>query len=388
MTSASQSAQHTARTCDPACDPYELAAPWAEELNRDLEEWDARAEFPWEKWKTVQRSGVLAMFFETRYGGLGGTLTGTMRALEGLGHTCRDAGLSFSASTQIVSVGVPLQAFGSQDLKSRFLPRIVSGELITAHAVTEPEHGSDAMNMATTARRDGEDYVIDGGKMFITNAPIADLFLLYVRTGDPGPFGLSVFLVERDRPGLKVGEPLAKMGLRTSPLSEVTFEGLRVPASRRLGGEGAGFLILDHVMKREILFSFSLTLGEMSHRLERVVRHARTRRQFGQPIGRFQGVSHKIADMKIAVETSRKWLADTGAKVEAGQDAALDIAATKIQVSEANKSTALDAVQIFGGQGYLTGTGLERDLRNAIGGTVYSGTSEIQRNRIAALLGL
>ena len=118
-------------------------------------------------------------------------------------------------------------------------------------------------------------------------------------------------------------------------------------------------------MKREILFSFSLTLGEMGHRLERVVRHARTRRQFGQPIGRFQGVSHKIADMKIAVETSRKWLADTGAKVEAGQDAALDIAATKIQVSEANKSTALDAVQIFGGQGYLTGTGLERDLRNA-----------------------
>jgi alkylation response protein AidB-like acyl-CoA dehydrogenase len=141
-------------------------------------------------------------------------------------------------------------------------------------------------------------------------------------------------------------------------------------------------------MKREILFSFSLTLGEMSHRLERVVRYARTRRQFGQPIGRFQSISHRIADMKIAVETSRKWLADTGAKVEAGQDAALDVAATKILVSEANKSTALDAVQIFGGQGYLTGTGIERDLRNAIGGTIYSGTSEIQRNRIAALLGL
>lgn len=380
MTPASESAS--------ASDPYELAAPWAEELNRDLEELDARAEFPWGKWKTVQRSGLLGVFFETRYGGLGGTLTQTMRALEGLGHTCRDAGLSFSASTQIVSVGVPLQAFAGEQLKSRFLPRIVSGELITAHAVTEPEHGSDAMNITTTARRDGEDYVIDGGKMFITNAPIADLFLLYVRTGDPGPFGLSVFLVERDSPGLRIGEPLDKMGLRTSPLSEVTFQGLRVPAARRIGSEGAGFLILDHVMKREILFSFSLTLGEMSHRLERVVRYARTRRQFGQPIGRFQSISHRIADMKIAVETSRKWLADTGAKVEAGQDAALDVAATKILVSEANKSTALDAVQIFGGQGYLTGTGIERDLRNAIGGTIYSGTSEIQRNRIAALLGL
>ncbi|WP_328916331.1 MULTISPECIES: acyl-CoA dehydrogenase family protein [unclassified Streptomyces] len=386
MTSAP--AQPAPGTPDSASDPYELATPWAEALNRDLDEFDARAEFPWEKWKTIQRSGILAVPFEKRWGGLGGTLTETMRALEGLGHTCRDAGLSFSASTQIVSVGVPLQAFAGDQLKSRFLPGIVSGELITAHAVTEPDHGSDAMNITTTARRDGDDYVIDGSKMFITNAPIADLFLLYVRTGDPGPFGLSVFLVERDSPGLRIGEPLAKMGLRTSPLSEVTFEGLRVPAARRIGSEGAGFLILDHVMKREILFSFSLTLGEMSHRLERVIRYAKTRRQFGRPIGAFQGVSHRIADMKIALETSRKWLTDTGAKVQAGQDVAIDIAATKTVVSEANKSSALDAVQIFGGQGYLTGTGIEREVRNAVGGTIYSGTSEIHRNRIAALLGL
>ncbi|MGY5052788.1 acyl-CoA dehydrogenase family protein [Streptomyces sp. 900105755] len=369
-------------------DPYTLVAPWADELNHDVEEWDARAEFPWEKWKTIRRSGLLTVPFETRYGGRGGTLADTMRALEGLGHTCRDAGLGFSAATQIVSVGVPLQAFGSEELKDRFLPRIVTGELITAHAITEPGNGSDALNISTTANRDGDDYVIDGGKTFITNAPIADLFLLYVRTGTPGPFGLSVFLVERDTPGLRVGEPLGKMGLRTSPLSEVTFEGLRVPATRRIGQEGAGFLVLDHVMKREILFSFSLTLGEMEHRLGRVLRYAKSRRQFGEPIGAFQGVSHKIADMKIAVETARKWLTDTGAKVAAGQDAAIDVAATKTVVSEANKRTALDAVQIFGGQGYLTATGIERDVRNAVGGTVYSGTSEIQRNRIASLLGL
>jgi alkylation response protein AidB-like acyl-CoA dehydrogenase len=369
-------------------DPYTLASPWADELNDDVEQWDARGEFPWEKWKAIQRSGLLAVPFETQYGGRGGTLTDTMRALEGLGRTCRDAGLSFSASTQIVSVGVPLQAFGSEDLKSRFLPGIISGEQVTAHAITEPDNGSDALNISTTATRDGDDYVIDGGKMFITNAPIADLFLLYVRTGKPGPFGLSVFLVERDTPGLRVGEPIDKMGLRTSPLSAVTFEGLRVPASRRIGQEGAGFLIMDHVMKREILFSFSLTLGEMEHRLQRVVAFAKSRRQFGTPVGSFQAVSHKIADMKIDVETARKWLADTGAKVENGQDAAIDVAATKTVVSEANKRTALDAVQIFGGQGYLTATGMERDIRNAVSGTIYSGTSEIQRNRIASLLGL
>lgn len=389
-----QSAPPTSsRSSDPSgtfgtSDPYELAAPFADELNRDIEDYDARAEFPWEKWKIIRHSGILALPFETRYGGRGRSLTETMRALEGLGHTCRDAGLTFSASTQIVSVGVPLQAFAGEELKSRFLPRIASGELITAHAITEPEHGSDAMNITTTARREGDEYVIDGGKTFITNAPIADLFLVYARTGDPGPFGLSVFFVERETAGLRIGEPLGKMGLRTSPLSEVTFQNLRVPAGRRIGSEGAGFLILDHVMKREILFSFSLTLGEMSHRLERVIRFAKQRRQFNQPIGRFQGVSHRIADMKIAVETSRKWLADTGAKVEAGQDSAIDIAATKTVVSEANKSTALDAAQIFGGQGYLTSTGIEREVRDAVGGTIYSGTSEIHRNRIAALLGL
>ncbi|QKW05256.1 acyl-CoA dehydrogenase family protein [Streptomyces sp. NA04227] len=368
--------------------PYEISAPWADALNRDVAEADARGEFPRDKWKAIQSSGILAVPFEEQYGGLGHTLTETMQALEGLGHTSRDAGLNFSTSTQIVSVGIPLQAFASPELKSMFLPKIISGDLITAHAITEPGGGSDAMNITTTARRDGDDYVIDGGKMFITNAPIADLFLLYVRTGAPGPFGLSVFLVERDTPGLGVGEPLDKLGLRTSPLGEVTLDGLRVPATRRIGQEGAGFLMLDHVMKREILFAFSITLGEMTHRLRRVVEFAKSRHQFGRPIGAFQAVSHKIADMKIAVETSRKWLADTGAKVEAGRDAAIDIAVTKTVVSEANKQTALDAVQIFGGQGYLTRTGIEQDVRNALGGTIYSGTSEIQRNRIASLLGL
>ncbi|MFD3542028.1 acyl-CoA dehydrogenase family protein [Streptomyces sp. NPDC058662] len=381
-------AQSTQQHSDAESDVYSLAAPWSEQLNSSVADWDARGEFPWDKWKTVRESGILAVPFEEQYGGMGRSLTDTMRALEGLGHTCRDAGLSFSTSTQIVSVGVPLQAFAKQELKDRFLPRIISGELVTAHAITEPDNGSDALNISTTATRDGDDYVIDGGKMFITNAPIADLFLLYVRTGTPGPFGLSVFLVERDTPGLTVGEPLDKMGLRTSPLSEVTFDGLRVPASRRIGQEGAGFLILDHVMKREILFSFSITLGEMSHRLEQVLGYAKSRRQFGRPIGGFQAVSHKIADMKIAVETARKWLTDTGAKVEAGEDAAIDIAATKTVVSEANTRTALDAVQIFGGRGYLTSTGVEADLRNAVAGTIYSGTSEIQRNRIASLMGL
>ncbi|MGW4650486.1 acyl-CoA dehydrogenase family protein [Kitasatospora sp. NPDC004289] len=369
-------------------DLYQLTAPWADRLNADLAKSDAAGEFPRDKWEVLRETGLLRTHVATQYGGAGHGLTATMRALEGLGYVSHDAGLSFSASTQIVSVGVPLQRFGSPELKEQHLPRIASGEAVTAHAITESGGGSDAMNLTTTARREGDHYVVDGGKMFITNAPVADLFLLYVRTGRPGPFGLTTLLVEAGTPGLTVGPAMDKIGLRTSPVGTLSFEGLRVPVRQRVGQEGTGFLVLDHVMKREVLFGFSLTLGEMTRRLETTIAFAKERHQFGRPIGDYQAVSHKIADMKIRIETARKWLTDTGAKVERNEDSALDLAATKTVVSEANLQTALDAVQIHGGRGVLTEYGIERDLRNSIAGTIYSGTSEIQRNRIATLLGL
>ncbi|NDZ81020.1 acyl-CoA dehydrogenase [Streptomyces sp. SID10853] len=369
-------------------DLFHLASPWSDQLNARTSELDAAGEFPYDKWKVIQETGILRAPFSPEFGGAGHSLTATMRALEGLGHTSRDAGVSFSASTQIVSVGVPLQRFASQELKTRYLPGIMSGDSITAHAITEESGGSDAMNLASVARRDGDHYVVGGAKMFITNAPVADLFLLYVRTGRAGPFGLTTLLVEAGTDGLTVGPAMDKIGLRTSPVGTLSFDELRIPVSHRVGVEGAGFLVLDHVMKREVLFGFSLTLGEMTRRLEETIAFAGERRQFGSPIGSYQGISHKIADMKMRVETARKWLSDTGAKVEAGEDASLDLAATKTIVSEANLRNALDAVQIQGGRGVLTAYGVERDLRNSVAGTIYSGTSEIQRNRIAALLGL
>ncbi|MEU8763371.1 acyl-CoA dehydrogenase family protein [Streptomyces sp. NPDC048659] len=366
----------------------ELVAPYADVLNADLTELDAAGVFSRAKWQAIKDSGILRTPFKAEHGGSGRSFTETMSALEGLGRHCRDAGVAFSASTQIVSLATPLEKFGSAELKARHLPRILSGEAITAHAITEESGGSDAMNIGTVAVREGDHYVVDGGKMFITNAPIADLFLLYVRTGKPGPFGLTCLLVERDTPGLEIGEPLDKLGLRTSPLGRLSFDGLRVPVTNRVGAEGGGFLILDYVMKREILYAFSLTLGEMRHRLDTVLDFATERTQFGQPIGSYQAVSHKIVDMRIAVETAAKWLADTGAKAERGEDISLDLAATKIVVSEANVKTALDAVQIHGGRGVLTSYGIERGLRDSVAGTIYSGSSEIQRNRMAALLGL
>jgi alkylation response protein AidB-like acyl-CoA dehydrogenase len=363
--------------------------PWLEKLDAGHVERDAAAAFSHDGWRILARAGVLGLPFEEKWGGLGQSLLTTMYVLEGLGEGCRDAGLNFSVCTHLVSTGVPLQHFGSPALKERYLPRLCSGELIGAHAVSEPDSGSDALAMRTRAVRDGDDYVLNGSKAFVSNGPVAGLFTVYARTSDrPGPLSVTAFLVERDTPGLRVGAPVAKLGLRTSPLGELSFEDCRVPASRVLGRPGGGFLVLDHVMRREILCSFVVNAGEMRHRVARCVEYARTRTQFGRPIGSYQAVAHKIVDMEIGVETARHWLYGTARRMAAGENVTRDIAMAKLVTSEANVASALAAVQVFGGNGYMAEFGIEAELRNSVGSTIYSGTSEIQRNRLASLLGL
>ncbi|MET9295708.1 acyl-CoA dehydrogenase family protein [Streptomyces sp. NPDC003077] len=361
----------------------------SEVFNADHIERDATGTFSRDHWKRLADTGLLGLPFGEEVGGLGQSLLTTLYVLEGLGQHCRDAGLSFSVSTHMVSVGVPLDRFGSDALKARFLPGITAGTTIGAHAITEPDGGSDVMGMRTTAVADGDDYVLDGGKTFVSNGPIADVFVVYARTGRPSnPAGITAFLVERGTPGLSVGQPIGKMGLRTSPLSELRFDAMRIPKSQVIGSVGAGFLVLDHVMKWEILCSFMINVGEMQHRLDRCVSYARSRTQFGSHIGAYQSVSNKIVQMRIDVETSRMWLYRTAEKLMAGEDVAVDIAIGKLLASEGNVRTALSAVQIFGGYGYTTEYGLEKDVRNAVAGTIYSGTTEIQHQRIAALMGL
>jgi len=362
---------------------------WVDVLSAGHVEQDAQGGFPWEKWKLIQECGILRLPFDEQWGGLGQDLLTTMYLLEGLGHGCRDGGLNFSVSTHMVSTGIPVQRFGSAALKQRYLPAICDGDRIGAHAITEPDGGSDALAMRTRAVRDGDHYVLTGSKTFVSNGPVADLFVVYARTHpDGGPLGITPFLVERGTPGFDIGNPIPKMGLKTSPLTELYFDECRVPAANVVGRAGGGFLVLDFVMKWEILCSFVINLGEMRHRLERCVDYARERRQFGAPIGSFQGISHKIADMKIGVETASMWLYNTALKVMAGENVTTDMAITKLVTSENNVASAMAAVQIFGGNGYMAEYGLEKDLRNAVAGTIYSGTSEIQRNRIASMLGL
>jgi alkylation response protein AidB-like acyl-CoA dehydrogenase len=364
-------------------------ARWHDDLSEGHVERDEEGAFSWDKWKLIQETGILSLPFDERWGGLGQDIVTTMYVLEGLGEGCRDGGLSFSVTTSICSTGVPLEKFGTDDQKKRYLPGVCSGDVIGAHAITEAGGGSDAMKMLTRADRDGDEYVLNGSKTFVSNGPVADVIVVYARTRpDAGALGITAFLVDKDSPGLSVGKPLKKMGLRTSPLSELFFDDCRIPAGNVLGRVGGGFLVLDHVMKREILFSFIVNVGEMRHRLDRCIEYAKTRVQFGKPIGAHQSIANRIVDMKIKLETSRKWLYDTGERLMAGEDVTVDLAIAKLLTSESNVESSLSAVQIFGGHGYMAETGLEKDVRNSVAGTIYSGSTEIQYNRVASMLGL
>lgn len=363
--------------------------PWLDVVSAGHVELDALGEFPAANWATLADTGILGLPIEQRWGGLGQDLLTTMYVLEGLGQGCRDGGLSFSVCTHIVSTGIAVQRFGSEQLKGRYLPVVCSGDQIGAHAISEPDSGSDALAMRTRAERDGDHFVLNGSKAFVSNGPVAGLFVVYARTHPGGgPLGVTAFLIERGTPGFECGQPVPKMGLRTSPLCELFFADCRVPAANVVGRVGGGFVVLDHVLKWEILCSFIVNAGEMRHRLDRCLQYAKTRIQFGRPIGSFQSVANKIVDMEIGLRTARGWLYDTAQRLLDGQNVTTDIAITKLLTSESNLASALAAVQIFGGNGYTAEYGLEKDLRNAVAGTIYSGTSEIQRNRIASMLGL
>jgi alkylation response protein AidB-like acyl-CoA dehydrogenase len=350
---------------------------------------DAANVFPRHKWDVIRESGVLRIPFDPQWGGLGHDALTLTYVLENLGYGCRDSGLNFTVATQIVSVTLPVQRFGSDELKERYLRRLIDGEIIAAHAISEPQAGSDATAMTTTATLDGDEYVLNGKKAFCTSGPVADVITVYAKSEDvDGATGITAFLVEAGTPGLTVGEPIPKMGLNTSPIGELTFADCRIPRANMLGKQGAGFFILEHVMTWEILCIFIMMVGEMQHRMERCIEYAKRRTQFGKPIGSNQYVAGLIVEQKIGLESSRKHLYDTAARFAKRRSVTAEISMAKIVTSEANLASALAAVQIFGGRGYMREAGLEKDLRAAVGAPIYSGTNEMQRVRLAAMLGL
>lgn len=361
-----------------------------EQLGGDVETRDREGAFPRELWQACAEFGVLGLSVPDPYGGAGDVdMLTAMLAMEGLGYGCRDNGLAFGLNAQLWTVQLPIVRFGSEEQKLRFLPDLCNGRRIGAHALTEPGAGSDAFNLETRAVRCEGGYRLTGVKRLVTFAPIADLALVFA-TVDPakGRWGITAFLVERGTPGFQAGPVREKMGLRTVPIGDLTFEDCVVPAANRIGPEGAGVSISNHSLEVERCCILASQLGAMERQLERAVQFARDRRQFGVPIGKFQAVSNRIAEMKLRLETARLLLYKVAWLQSHGRPAMLEAALLKLHLSESFVLSGMDAIRIHGGTGYLTEGGVERDLRDAIGGILYAGTSDIQRNIIARLLGL
>jgi alkylation response protein AidB-like acyl-CoA dehydrogenase len=358
-------------------------------LNQDLIRRDREGSFSREGWEACAEMGLQGLHVPEKWGGQGQDLVTTALVCEAFGEACRDNGLVFSLNAQIWSVEMPILHFGTDEQKERYLRGMVEGRRIGAHGMTEPDSGSDALALRTRARRDGDAYVLSGTKTFITNGPVADFAIVFANVRpELRALGITAFLVDRDMPGVHFGPPIEKMGLRTSPIGEIVLDEVRVPAGQRLGREGAGMVLFQESMEYERALIFASHLGAMNRIYQRCRAHARERRQFGQPIAKFTPVADKLVRMRTEIELARlllykiAWAKDRGAK------APMEAAMAKLFISEAHLQAALDAIQIFGGYGFTVEYEIEREQRDAVGGRIYSGTSEIQRKLIASYMDL
>lgn len=370
----------------------QAAACFAEaELNQHLEEPAQEGHFPRESWQKCADFGIQGLEVPKVYGGQGiSNFLTAILVMEGLGYGCRDNGLTFALNAQMWTVQLPILQFGTDQQKKRFLPDLCSGKAIGAHAITEPEAGSDVFSLTTAAEKQADgSYILNGVKKFISLGPIADVALVFA-TIDPGlgKWGITAFLVEKGMPGFQTGSVRKKMGLHSVPMSDLIFENCRLPIENRLGPEGAGVSISNNSLEWERCSILASHLGAMERQLEASVSYAQERQQFGQPIGKFQSVSNRLADMKLRLETARLLLYKVAWMKSQGKPAMMEAALLKLHLSESFLQSSLDAVRVHGGNGYLAEFGLEADVRDAVGGVLYAGTSDVQRNIIARLLGL
>ncbi|HKH48365.1 MAG TPA: acyl-CoA dehydrogenase family protein [Thermoanaerobaculia bacterium] len=347
-------------------------------------------QFPAQSWRLCGEARLHGLPVPREHGGREADLLTTALALEAFAAACRDEGLAFSVCAHMQTCALPIARFGSNEQKRQYLPDLCCGALVGGNATTEPEAGSDAFSMQTTAVRDGEGYRLQGHKCFVTNGPVADLLVVYAVTNPKyRQFGgISVFLVETSREGVHRGAPMDKIGLRTAPWCDVRLDCCWVPAAHRLGEEGAGTEIFSRAMEWERLLIPMIAVGRMADTLERCLEHCRVRHQFGRPLGKHQAVAQKLVDMKVDLEISRLLLYRAAWLQDQGEKALLETALGKLVATESRLRSCLNAIQVHGARGCIPDFGIERELRNAVPGTISSGTSEVQRMIIARFLGL
>ena len=365
----------------------QTAAFAREQLGSDLAARDRDEVFDRAGWDRCASFGLSGLIIPSRLGGRGLDPVTAALVLETLGYGCPDNGLLFALGAHLWGCAQSILLAGSAEQQERYLPLLASGGKIGALAVTEAGAGSDIAGIQTTARRAGADYVLSGRKSLITNGPLADLVVVLAGTGpERSSFGLSCFILERGLEGLTFGPNQPKMGMRTAALGEIVLQNCIVSAAQRLGREGAGMALVERAMEWERGMILAPAVGGMQRLLERCCDRARTRRQFGVPIGQFQHVSAMLVDMKLKTETSRALLYQAAWLKQRGRPSAHQSALAKLHISEAWILCCQHALQIHGGFGYLTESEVERELRDALASRLYSGTSELLKSLLARQL--
>jgi alkylation response protein AidB-like acyl-CoA dehydrogenase len=365
------------------------AVEFGTSLNAGILEDDRTGRFPIEKWQRLADWGFLGLRVPAQFGGGDVDLLTGLLVTEGLGEGCHDGGLVFSASVQAWVLVSGLIEYGSEEQKQRYLPGLAAGTTIGALAITEPESGSDAFAMRTRATPVDGGWSLAGRKTYITNGPTADLVICFAATGEGGAVGgISAFLVNTDTPGVERTPAMGKMGLRTSPLGDLVFDDAFVPEQDVLGDVGSGALVFNDLMEWERTWPTAAQVGALQREIEQARSYSKDRRAFGSPISSFQGVANRIVDMKMRLEAGRLLVYRAACLKVQGRSALGESALAKLWVSESAVASSLDSIQVHGGYGYMSEAGIERRLRDAVGGRIYSGTSEMQRAVVGRSIGL
>ncbi len=344
--------------------------------------YDESGEFPWEIMETLAGMDFFRIFIDQEYGGLGAGSMGLVLVTEELSRACGGIALGL-AGTALGTM--PILISGNDEQKKRFLPDLAAGRKLAAFALTEPEAGSDAGNTKTTARKDGDHYVLNGVKHFITNGGVAKIYTVIAMT-DPskGSRGASAFIVEEGTPGFSYGKKEDKMGIRASATCELVFEDCLVPKENLIGKEGMGFIVAMRTLDKSRPGVAAQALGIAQGAFDLAVEYSRKRLQFGAPISRLQAIQFKLADMATQIEAARALTYSVARMVDAGsKDFSKESAMAKLMASDTAMWVATEAVQIFGGYGYMKEYPIEKYMRDAKITQIYEGTNEIQRNVIA-----
>ena len=368
----------------------EIVAFAREHLNQGVEEREKEQRFDRSLWEKCGEIGLPGLTIPKEYGGRGLNALSTVLAFEALGYGCEDGGLNFALGAHLLACTIPIWKHGSDHQKKTYLPLLCNGKMIAANAMTEQSAGSDVYSMVSVAVAKENAFLLTGLKSYVSNGPVADLALTYVQTDPEKGFfgGISAFILDKSIHDYSCSDRIEKLGIRTCMLGEISFDNLSVEDGYLLGQLGGGGMIFNQSMDWERTCLGAIHLGTMDRLLEKAVKFAKKRKSAGKSLSNYQAVTHPLADLKVRLESARLLNYKAAWKLDQNKNVGLEASMAKLAVSETYKSLAIQLNQLYAGQAFRDNHEAQRALKDAIAGTVYSGTSEVQRNIIARRIGL